>query len=129
MSQSIVVDDDDEADPLDADTVYHVGPLEAKLLLGADNRVYALEYMRLTPRDANYVKVSSETDRNSLYLSGKKGIPVLDVTPSSQGSKGTGKLPIDHLDDNLVKTYVIRRELVMGYVKVMDLVLCIAINA
>ena len=39
-------------------TVPHVGPIEAKILQGTDGRYYMMEFMRLTPRDANYVKVS-----------------------------------------------------------------------
>ena len=35
----------------------HCGPIEGKMLKGSDGRLYALEMMRLTPRDANYVQV------------------------------------------------------------------------
>ena len=43
-------------------TVPHVGCLEMKVIKGIDGRVYALEAMRMTPRDANYVKVSGRGD-------------------------------------------------------------------
>lgn len=48
------VDDVDEVVP---GGIPHAGPLECKVLLGSDGRDYLLEIMRLTPRDANYVKV------------------------------------------------------------------------
>ncbi len=53
----IRVDDLDEHAPLDSDVIPHVGPVEGKLLEGSDGRLYALEMLRLTPRDANYLKV------------------------------------------------------------------------
>ena len=79
-SQSIRVDDIDEiprqiinkntlevipagsgagSDPLDSEStiecIPHIGPIEGKLIEGSDGRVYILEFMRITPRDANYV--------------------------------------------------------------------------
>lgn len=39
-------------------SVPHIGPIESKLIKGSDGRSYALELMRLTPRDGNYVVVS-----------------------------------------------------------------------
>lgn len=71
--------------------VTHVGPIELKVLKGSDGRLYCLEVMRLTPRDANYVK----------------------------GDKGTGRIPkewIDGTDDNLGIAYVLRRELVILFI-------------
>ena len=61
-SQSIVIDDEDEEGALDAPAINHAGPVEGKVLLGTDNRLYALEMIRLTPRDANYVKVSGREE-------------------------------------------------------------------
>ena len=43
--------------PADSETVPHAGCIEIKILKGTDGRCYTLEAMRLTPRDANYVKV------------------------------------------------------------------------
>lgn len=37
-------------------TTPFVGPIEGKVLRGSDGRDYLLEMMRLTPRDANYVR-------------------------------------------------------------------------
>jgi protein TIF31 len=71
--------------------VTHTGPIELKVLKGSDGRMYCLEVMRLTPRDANYVK----------------------------GEKGTGKLAarwLDKTDDNLGIAYVLRRELVLLFI-------------
>jgi protein TIF31 len=57
----IRVDEEDEVVVIasDADaaatTMAHIGPIEGKLLQGSDARVYALDFLRLTPRDANYV--------------------------------------------------------------------------
>ena len=54
----MVVDLDDEVVPETSEVVPHIGCLEIKVLKGTDGRMYTLEAMRLTPRDANYVKVS-----------------------------------------------------------------------
>ena len=54
----VVVDLDDEVVPETSEVVPHIGCLEIKVLKGTDGRMYTLEAMRLTPRDANYVKVS-----------------------------------------------------------------------
>ena len=54
----VLVDLDDEVVPVDSEVVPHIGCLEIKVLKGTDGRAYTLEAMRLTPRDANYVKVS-----------------------------------------------------------------------
>ena len=59
IMQSIRLDDLDEAYPIEAEVVPHVGPIESKMLLGSDNRLYLLEVVRLMPRDANYVAVSA----------------------------------------------------------------------
>lgn len=53
----IRVDEENEVAEKDATSLSHVGPIEGKLLQGSDSRVYALDMVRLTPRDANYVKV------------------------------------------------------------------------
>lgn len=53
----VQVDLDDEVVPADSETVPHTGCLEIKVLKGTDGRAYTLEAMRITPRDANYVKV------------------------------------------------------------------------
>ena len=53
----VVVDLDDEVVPETSEVVPHIGCLEIKVLKGTDGRMYTLEAMRLTPRDANYVKV------------------------------------------------------------------------
>ena len=75
-SQSIRIDDEDETPAvlLRSDTfevvtdakeigdvaviraIPHIGPVEGKLIEGSDKRIYILEFMRLTPRDANYVQ-------------------------------------------------------------------------
>ena len=54
----VLVDLEDEVVPADSEVVPHIGCLEIKVLKGTDGRAYTLEAMRLTPRDANYVKVS-----------------------------------------------------------------------
>eukprot|EP01038_Epipyxis_sp_PR26KG_P005210 gene5210-7248_t len=90
IPQSVKIDDIDNVEVSlqgDIETIPHVGPLECKLLEGTDGKMYALELLRLTPRDANFVK----------------------------GEKGTGKLAsevLDKVDDNIAVTYVIRHELV-----------------
>jgi hypothetical protein len=58
QTQIIRVDDLDEVADADSASIPHIGPLEGKILRGSDGRLYALEMTRLTPRDANYVKVS-----------------------------------------------------------------------
>ena len=55
----MLVDLEDEVMPVDSETVPHTGCLEIKILKGTDGRAYTLEAMRLTPRDANYVKVTT----------------------------------------------------------------------
>ena len=54
----VLVDLEDEVMPADSETVPHAGCIEIKILKGTDGRCYTLEAMRLTPRDANYVKVT-----------------------------------------------------------------------
>jgi hypothetical protein len=86
----VQVDADDEVVPITSDTVPHIGCLEIKVLKGTDGRTYALEAMRLTPRDANYVK----------------------------GSKATGNLSVEaqaQVDANIATTYVLRQELITMY--------------
>jgi hypothetical protein len=53
----VKTDEEDEVVSLDSTSVPHYGPVEGKILMGTDGRLYALELMRLTPRDANFVKV------------------------------------------------------------------------
>ena len=68
----------------------HYGPIEGKVLKGTDGRVYALEMMRLTPRDANFVR----------------------------GEKGTGKIAPEVLakaDADLAVAYVLRPELINAF--------------
>lgn len=57
----VQVDLDDEVAPADSLTVPHTGCLEIKVLKGTDGRAYTLEAMRITPRDANYVKVTDDS--------------------------------------------------------------------
>lgn len=54
----VQVDLEDEVVPADSEVVPHTGCLEIKVLKGTDGRAYTLEAMRITPRDANYVKVT-----------------------------------------------------------------------
>ena len=91
MQNPIVIDTEEENAPLDSASIPHIGPLEGKILKGADNRLYALEIIRFTPRDANYVK----------------------------DSKGTGLIAKEYLEavpDNVAMVYVIRNELVNAYI-------------
>jgi hypothetical protein len=111
---SIRTDTEDEVVPVESPTVPHVGPLEAKvcnmlfyvillldcnrasmqLLKGSDGRIYALEFMRLTPRDANYV-------------------------PENKG--GTGLITQENLDSgnkSLRCVYILRQELISRYLEV-----------
>lgn len=55
--QSIRLDNEDEAFPVDSEVVSHIGPIECKMLEGSDRKLYILEIARLTPLDANYVEV------------------------------------------------------------------------
>lgn len=101
QQSSIRTDMDDEVVGADSPHVPHVGPLEAKLLRGADGRIYALEFLRLTPRDANYV-------------------------PESHG--GTGLIPSNSLDTgdkSLRCVYVLRHELIARYIEVIFSGLCV----
>lgn len=91
IQNPIVIDFDEENAPLDAVSIPHIGPLEGKILKGADNRLYALEMIRFTPRDANYVK----------------------------DTKGTGNIAKEYLEavsDNVAMVYVLRNELVSSYI-------------
>lgn len=56
QSSPIRVDEVDNVEPVNG-VIPHIGPIESKLIKGSDGRTYALELMRLTPRDANYVAV------------------------------------------------------------------------
>lgn len=93
VQTSIRTDTDDESAPSDSLSVPHVGPVEAKLLKGGDGRIYALEFTRLTPLDANYVPVEAG---------------------------GTGALDADTLakgDETLRAVYVLRPELIRRYLE------------
>jgi len=87
----ICIDYEGENAPLDAISIPHVGPLEGKILKGADNRLYLLEMIRFTPRDANYVK----------------------------DTRCTGNIAKEYLEaisDNIAMVYVIRTELINAYI-------------
>lgn len=71
----------------------HCGPVEGKLLYGSDGRVYALEIMRLTPRDANY------------------------VTSEAKGSNKIDANVLTSMDQTLFTTYILRPELVKSYIQ------------
>lgn len=91
---SIRTDNEDEVVPVDSLSVPHVGPVEGKLLKGADGRLYALEMMRLTPRDANYVR---------------------------EEIGGTGLIAADKLakaDRNLGMVCILRHELISAFIQV-----------
>jgi len=93
LEAPIKVDElDNVADSSCSTTTPHCGPIECKLLKGSDGKVYALEVMRLTPRDANYVSGAAGTSR-------------LDEAALA----GT--------DQDLLVTYVLRRELINLFVQ------------
>jgi protein TIF31 len=71
----------------------HCGPIEGKLLRGADGRTYALEVMRLTPRDANYVAA-------------ERG-----------GSERISDELLSKTDTSIAPTYVLRQELIGIYIQ------------
>lgn len=56
--------DEEDNVPAVGGAVPHIGPIEAKLIRGSDGRVYIMEVMRLTPRDANYVPVNNIINNN-----------------------------------------------------------------
>lgn len=90
QASTIKVDEVDNVADSRSPSTPHCGPIEAKVLQGADGRNYILEMMRLTPRDANYVA----------------------------GDKGTGKVALlEKSDKDLAVTYVLRPELVSMYVQ------------
>ena len=73
-------------------TIPHIGPLEGKIIQGADGRFYFLEMMRLTPRDANFV----------------------------DGEKGTGLISqetLDNIDCSLKQAYLLRQEIFVQYMQ------------
>ena len=84
-------DELDEVVPITNTTLPHTGCLETKVLRGSDGRLYTLEAMRLTPRDANYVK-------------------------GDKGTKHISSELLSHVDDGVATTYVLRLELVENYV-------------
>lgn len=58
-TQSIRIDEEGEFETspdLDGAIIPHIGPIEGKIIEGSDGRKYILEFMRLMPRDPNYVK-------------------------------------------------------------------------
>ena len=92
-SQPIRIDAVDEVAGPDDESMPHVGPLEAKLLKGSDDRIYALEIMRLTPRDANFVSASAG------------GTEVIDAATLAK------------VDPDVAFTYSIRSELIEQYLQ------------
>lgn len=89
--QNIRLDDIDEVFPTDVETIKHIGPIECKMLQGADNKHYLLEVARLTPLDANYVK---------------------------KANGGTGNIAdevLDTFDQTMFVTYTLRQELLNLY--------------
>jgi hypothetical protein len=95
QSPPIKVDEVDNL-PIDEKTqsIKHIGPVESKIVKGSDGRLYAIEFMRLTPRDANFVF-------------------------SDKG--GNGKLADEFLnkgDASLYPTYLLRPELINLFVHV-----------
>lgn len=91
QSSPIKVDDVDSVVPPEAETTPHIGPIEGKFLKGADGRVYALEVMRLTPRDANYV-------HNAEKSSGR-------ISPET----------LAKTDKDMSVSYILRKELINIY--------------
>ena len=94
LKSSIRTDLEGEAVEPESQTVPHVGPVEGKVLKGADGRLYALEFVRTTPRDANFV---------------------------SAAEGGTGNIPQDELelgDASLRSVYLLRRELITMFIQV-----------
>lgn len=84
------IDTEEEVAGPESTTVPFIGPFEGKLVRGSDNRIYALEMTRLTPRDANYV-----------------------------AERGTGKLQSDHMalvDPDVATAYTLRSELILSVV-------------
>ena len=90
-NMGVKTDEMDEAVPMTSTTLPHTGCLETKVLRGSDGRLYTLEAMRLTPRDANYVK-------------------------GDKGTKNISSELLSHVDDGVATTYVLRLELVENYV-------------
>lgn len=84
---------DNVADPSCSSSTPHCGPIECKLLKGSDGKVYALEVMRLTPRDANY------------------------VVGAAGGTSRLDEQALAGADQDLLVTYVLRRELINLYVQ------------
>jgi hypothetical protein len=84
--------DDVEVDAT-SHAIPHIGPIEAKVIRGADGRNYIMEIMRLTPLDANYVK-------------------------SEKGTALISKEALGVVDDQLVNSFVLRQELVSIYIQV-----------
>lgn len=92
QASPIRVDDLDELSPCDSEFIPHIGPVEGKLLEGADGRMYALEILRVTPRDANFIKLPS----------------------------GTGNITADlleNVDEDATTAYLLRQELISGFVE------------
>jgi len=92
---TIRVDTEDEVTCSDVNGVKcvpHMGPIEAKILQGSDRRLYAMEMVRLTPRDANFVSTSAN---------------------------GTGHIPEESLTkvpQSISSAFTLRHELVHQYV-------------
>ena len=78
-------------------------PIEAKGIMGSDQRKYLLDFGRLTPRDANWVPES------------KGGTGRFEIARSSSGSsKSTTVVPL-HLEDDEWTMNVLRPELVTRF--------------
>jgi len=97
LPQPLRIDSDDEVSPAPATTVPFIGPAECKLVLGSDGKTYAIEFTRLTCRDANYVPVVATPGINGA---------------SSGGTDRIAKSQLDCVDPDIAVAYVLRPELV-----------------
>lgn len=57
QATQIKIDEVDNVVDSSSKSTPHCGPIEGKILRGSDGRDYILEFMRVTPRDANFVQV------------------------------------------------------------------------
>jgi protein TIF31 len=77
-------------------------PIEAKGILGSDQRKYVLDFGRLTPRDANWVPVENG------------GTGRIEELKRQNGSKTNNRIPSTLVDDEWI-TCVLRPELVTRF--------------
>lgn len=91
-SSTIRVDNTDSMISEDGLTTPHIGPIEGKFLKGSDGRVYALEMMRLTPIDANYLQ-------------------------TEKGNKHIAAELLAKTDKDMSVAYVLRQELISVYLQ------------